>query len=181
MHNSALPQLSYASKSPGILPKYRFWFNRSNGRPRFCSSRKILCVAGVAQPCSRQLLSTLQGLDSILCTTGSKTSKDPCPPLDLKKTTIKQINKKTSQGVSSSEKNTTTKTKEGGRVTGKDLDETGGGTLGWPIREDCPERQLKKEREPPGRDLVREHHSLGLASASILQRPQAEVTQGAQT
>lgn len=78
------------------------------------------------------------------------------------------------------EKNTTTKTKEGGRVAEKDLDETGGGTLGWPIREDWPERQLK-ERGPPGRDLVREHHSLGLASASILWRPQAEVTQGAQT
>lgn len=53
-------------------------------------------------------------------------------------------------GVSSSEKNTTTKTKEGGRVTGKDLGETGGGTLGWPIREDWPERQLKKERSPLG-------------------------------
>lgn len=53
-------------------------------------------------------------------------------------------------------------------MTEKDLGETGGGTLGWLIKEDWAERQLKEEREPSGRDLVREHHSRQLASASIL-------------
>lgn len=65
-------------------------------------------------------------------------------------------------------------------MTEKDLGETGGGTLGWLIKEDQPDRQLKKEGGPPGRELVREYHSRGLVRANILHWAQAEVAEGAQ-